>query len=983
MASVAQDNEHESRMGIALRRTTKFCTRNVTLTLVIAAVSVVACSIGAFNYLSFKTDRSDLINPSAQFHQRWLKYTENFGDAGDMVVVVESSEPESIKQAVDRLGQRLKQEPQVFANVLYKIEPGSLRSKGLQYLSPPQLEEGLERLDEYQPILNGNWDLVRTENISTILWRQLEAATAASDAKVADSLLQHAERFANSLDGFLRDSNEFSNPWPDLIALNPEQRDLGQQTIYLINDAGTFGFVRVAPVKSQSNFEGATGAIDRIRMIMAEVKSEVPDTKLSLTGIPVLENDEMRRSKTDMGWASLISESGVLILMLVCFRGFRHPLVGMLMLAIGTAWTFGFTTAVVGHLNILSVSFVTILIGLGVDFGIHFLARYLQLRHEGTETKEALVETSGQVGTSIVTGAVTSALAFFCAAFTDFVGVAELGIIAGGGILLCTVATFTVLPAMVVIADQNRRLEELPKPFRGEAVRWATGRMPTGILIASAIVIAVIISWNFEFKGGQIVSRLRYDHNLLNLQAKGIESVDTQTRIFQASNHSLLFAVSMADSAEEARQLKAQFEALPTVHHVEELASRLPIAPASQTKLMVQAFYAQLARLPESPPPPSVVNPAVVGRNIEQLYRHLLQRPEELARRIAVRLDHVLSQLDGIPLPEQMQRLAEFQYRVSFALLAQLQAIATAANPEPVSLDDLPSELTSRYVSRKGLNHGKWLVQIFPAEQVWDMAPLTRFVNEVRSVDPDVTGTPLQNFEAALQIKHSYEIAAMYALAVIGVVLLIDFLPRELLTSCLMPPAIVAISVAATLKFVNAPLDPLLILAGFLGLIAVIAAVRSPASIGYTLLAMVPPVVSLGMTFGILVLINMPLNPANLIILPLILGLGVDSGVHLLHDFRCRTSDRYVITPSLVNAIVLTVTTTMVGFGAMMIAAHRGLFSLGAVLTIGLGCCLFVSLVPLPAMLSLMSHFGKRQGLRIAAETLPHLAEDATARVAS
>jgi len=152
----------------------------------------------------------------------------------------------------------------------------------------------------------------------------------------------------------------------------------------------------------------------------------------------------------------------------------------------------------------------------------------------------------------------------------------------------------------------------------------------------------------------------------------------------------------------------------------------------------------------------------------------------------------------------------------------------------------------------------------------------------------------------------------------------------------------------------NAPL----LMIGTASLMTMLVATwRSPASVGLTLLALMPPVVSLAMTFGILVLIQMPLNPANLIVLPLIIGLGVDSGVHLLHDFRHRAPGPYTVTPSLVNAIVLTVTTTMVGFGAMMIAAHRGLFSLGAVLTIGVTCCLFISLVPLPAILALLARF--------------------------
>ncbi|MEZ6145960.1 MAG: MMPL family transporter [Planctomycetaceae bacterium] len=160
---------------------------------------------------------------------------------------------------------------------------------------------------------------------------------------------------------------------------------------------------------------------------------------MSLTGIPVLESDEMRRSQSDMTIASVISFLGVGVLLFIGFRGFRHPLLAMLMLLVGIAWSLGYATLFVGHLNILSVSFSAILVGLGIDFAIHYLAKYLELRHKGIELRPALLRTSWGVGTGIVTAAVTTALAFFCATFTSFLGVAELGIIAGGA--FCCVAS--------------------------------------------------------------------------------------------------------------------------------------------------------------------------------------------------------------------------------------------------------------------------------------------------------------------------------------------------------------------------------------------------------------------------------------------------------------------------------------------------------------------------------------------------------------
>jgi hypothetical protein len=637
------------------------------------------------------------------------------------------------------------------------------------------------------------------------------------------------------------------------------------------------------------------------------------------------------------------------------------------------AWSFGYTTLAIGHLNILSVAFAAILMGLGIDFAIHVLSRYLELRHEGMSLKAALVETSASTGVSIVTGAVTTSLAFFCATLTEFLGVAELGIIAGGGILLFVIASFTVLPTMLVVADRWTEPRKLPIPFQGNLLRMLTSRHPwlvLGTCIAGGVLIGV---GSFDWSGSWPTPRLAYDHNLLNLQAKGLESVAAQKRIFEASQHSLLYAISLADSAEEVRTLKERFAALPTVHRVEELASRLPPYPPSETKLLVQGYHALLAHLPGEPPAPKPADHLAVGTALEEFYEVMRVRTDPVSQRIAENLDRLLDSFSNLSsFAAQLRFLGEFEYRMSYALLAQLQALEAASNPEPVDVDDLPAELRARFVSPDG----KWLLQIFPKDQVWDMEPLEKFVNDVRSVDPDVTGTPLQNYEAARQIKESYEICAIYALLVILAVLLLDFLDKRHVPWVFLPPLAVVLAVAAILqaKGLSGYLMPMV--AGYTAAVFVIAFLLDHTSVWDTCMAIAPPALGLALTLGLLGICHVPLNPANLIILPLILGIGVDNGVHVMHDFHSKPNQIYTLSASTMNAIVLCSSTTMVGFGSMMIADHQGLYSLGIVLTIGVASCLAVALVGLPAVLAILSRrqVVARPQLKVAEET-PSMAQ--------
>jgi predicted RND superfamily exporter protein len=227
-------------------------------------------------------------------------------------------------------------------------------------------------------------------------------------------------------------------------------------------------------------------------------------------------------------------------------------------------------------------------------------------------------------------------------------------------------------------------------------------------------------------------------------------------------------------------------------------------------------------------------------------------------------------------------------------LLSRMHALRGMSNPEPPRLTDLPEGLTTRFV---GTNN-KLLLKVYSKESIWDMDKLERFVRQVRSVDPAATGQPLQTYFASRQMQRSYVAAAGYALLAVTVVLLLDF-----------------------------------------------------ASIGYALLAIAP--VGLGMVqmFGIMGWLDIPLNPANMIVLPLILGIGLDDGVHVVHDLRAQRG-RYRLSSSTATAVVITSLTTMVGFGSLMIAEHRGLQSLGRVLTIGVSCCMVSSIVVLPALLT-------------------------------
>ncbi len=380
----------------------------------------------------------------------------------------------------------------------------------------------------------------------------------------------------------------------------------------------------------------------------------------------------------------------------------------------------------------------------------------------------------------------------------------------------------------------------------------------------------------------------------------------------------------------------------------------------------------QLAALPRAAavgdlPAP---RPSDFGRRADLLRKVALDSGRADLKPLADKLDRFANSFEKISEGEstghkQVVALDRYQGRAANELVQDFRELKIAASDAtPLGLRDIPTVLRRRYLSEDG----QWLLQIFPKNDVWDFAPLGRFVSDLRTVDAAVTGTPVQNFEAGRQIMHSYRSAALYALAIVSLVLLSDFLAQENKLLVLFPPLLVVGFTAMTLLTRGIELDPILCAGGYVAMVLVVGAILDFTNMRDAMLALMPPLAGGVMMFGVLSLCGIPLNPTNLIVLPLVLGIGVDDGVHMVHDFRNRRAtgslgprNAYQPSASTAGAIVLTSLTSMVGFGSLCIAGHRGLFSVGITLIAGIGCCLFVSLILLPGVLALLSREPKAE----------------------
>ncbi len=866
-----------------LQAVTRLAVRFPKATIALAAtVTIVAMALTATR-LGFRNSRADLLNPKSEYHQRWLAYTKEFGDQEDVVVVVESERPDQVLAAMKDVADALERQPKLFCAVMHQYDLTRLRGKGLHYLTPEQLAGIGGFLNRAAPIMQGDWNALGLGQMLDRMSMGIERLAASPIASQADAnMIEELDRVTKMLSAALASPNAYQSPWADAFGSAAELSMLGCRP--LVTDDGKQGFVLLKlAAADKKSFDPHTKGLDVLRQIVAEVKGRHVGVGIGLTGLPVMENDEMRASQTSMSWAGILSFVGVAMVFVLGFGGWRHPLIGNVALMAGMAWAFGFATLAVGHLNILSSAFGAILIGQGIDFGVYYLAGYLHARRRIRTSAEALVETAGSVGPGIATGAISTAIAFFAAGFTEFMGVAELGMIAGGGILLCFVAATVLLPAMIQLADARRPARLMPTQlqlggFLNRVHSWPvfTAMIFVGISAVSAVGL----------------NYLRYDHNLMNLQPRGMESVQLAKTLVERTGQTAYFAVSMANSREEALARKEAFLRQPSVLRVEEISSVMPGADPRRQPLIEQ-IHACLSSLPRSVPQIAVVGARELDNSLARLQTLLPVRPEldEILRRLQWTRETIRNSYPA----EVGNRLGQYQQCLAADMLGRLTSLQSASNPNPPQWSDLSVGLATRFVGPSG----KQLLKVYSRADIWDMPATDRFIQEVRSVDPDATGNPMQIYEASRQMKGSYEHAAIYALLIVCAVVYLDF-----------------------------------------------------GSIWYTLLALVPLGLGMMQMFGVMGLAGIPLNAANMIVLPLMLGIGVDNGVHVVHDYRQQKRGAYRLSNSTANAVFINSLGNMVGFGSLMIASHQGLQSLGRVLTIGMFCCL-ASALALPSLLTL------------------------------
>ena len=858
--------------------------------------------------LEFQTGRGDLVSSGERNRQLDERYEREFEELPErVVVVIRPRHPEAGKAFAAALGRRWEQDARI-EKVLYRVDPEALKGKALFYLSPDELAALERRLATHRDLLRDLADAPTLASLFALINRQI--TTALVDHLFTRDLLGDEvdtpldvtplQALVRRMHERVSGSGPFQSPWHAFFATGTDARP---RDGFLRSDDGRLLFVLANPKASAGDFNRFQAAVGKIRADVIELKAGHPDVEVGITGRAVLESDEMAAAQRDMTIATVISVVGVAVLFAVFFKGVLHPALAAVTLLVGASWALGFATLTIGHLNILTIAFMPMLVGLSVDYSIHFIARYEEERAARRALGPALARTFSGTGWGIAAAALTTAVSFLALLLAGFKGLAELGFVGGSGVLLAALATFTMLPALLVLADRrgSQRAVPAPQPLREpRGDHWsAILRRPAATLILSVLLVALAVP---------ALGRVRFDFNLLHLQAEDTEAARWARTVFESERRSVLFEEVAASSLDEARRKVAALRALPSVAEVESILSVLP-EDQERKRPLIMSVRDLVADLSFEPRPAEPVDLQALRSTLERIRFKMgddgapaadadgLDRERHEVRRL---IDEFLATAGRMDAAELRHALAGFQAELFGDLQEKLEVLKADPRAEPVTPADLPAALRARYVGRTG----HYRLFVFPAEDVWEFAPLTRFVADVRSVDAEAHGTPGRTYEYLRMMKEGYERAGFYAL--VGVALL------------------------TVLTF---------------------------RAVGPALLALIPLTLGAAWTLGLMGLAGVPFNVANLLLLPLLVGIGIDNGIYVIRRFgeADGPGERPALPRSTARAITLSGLTTMVGFGSLMISSHRGIQSLGLVVVLGVGSVLVASLATLPSLLALVT----------------------------
>ncbi len=704
----------------------------------------------SYKKLEFKTHRDDMISNRKWCQQNWKHYLAEFGQDDDMVVVALGGNEQNKIDALEQLATKLSEHQESFDRIFFKVDLQNLKNRSLLFLDPKEIGTIVGHLANMAPLLEFPfaWNLFTTKSITCEAHariKQIEARRTVTEADTA--FLAQFSSIIRAATNYLGSEDTYESPWVGLLPKSQHNTSMLSKPNYLVSEDKSVAILLARPItQEKSDFVSSMPAVKLMREILNEISALHPEVQLGLTGLPVLEADEMTASQRDSAKASWVAFLSVLFLYIMVYRSWRYPVLTISTLLVGTILALGWLTLTIGHLNLLSATFAVMLIGLG-DYGVLWVSAFDEYRKKDIPAAEALKNTALSVGPGILTAACTTSLAFFAAMLADFQAVSEMGWIAGSGILFCALSCFTTLPSLLGITESYKKVTQ-----KSELTNWPveiltfpiTRNNWTTKLFSkpkTMVVAGVTLTCLFLIPA----LKVSYDHNLLHLQSASLDSVKWEKVLLDKMPTATWHAVTFTATREEALEWKKKFEALPEVSQVAEIASMLP-KDQTINKGQLKEIQHRLRLLPTRGSKPGHATPDITGLTKElQLLAGKTNEANSLLDLREVNKD-LLGFLNGLSNASKNsnKKLKNFEESVTGDLIENLHQLREVSTPEFIEVADIPTPIRTRYLSE----NNQWLLRVFAKKNLWEYSNLKDFVSSIQKVDARATGKPLQRLKA-------------------------------------------------------------------------------------------------------------------------------------------------------------------------------------------------------------------------------------------
>ncbi|HML07256.1 MAG TPA: MMPL family transporter [Xanthobacteraceae bacterium] len=805
----------------------------------------------AVTHFSMTTDINELISSNSPARQREIVFEKAFPQFDVIVAVIEAPTPELVEEASTALVQRLSQEKNFFRSI-EELQGGTFFAQnGLLFEPAEQLTQQMTMLSKAQRLLQV---LAADPSLRGVI-RALQfglLGVQGGQLKLAD-MAWPMTLAANTLEA-VNANRPASFSWRELVqGSEPKPVDLRQ-------------FLKIQTVLDYSELEPGRKATDALHRAVADLKLASADqARVRLTGPVPMDDDEFATIKENAALNAALTIAVVLFILWMALRWVRIIFAVFVSLVVGLSITAALGMLMVGTLNLISVYFAVLFVGLGVDFGIQYSVRYRAERHEVDSLREALVHAGRRAGAPLTLAALATAAGFLSFLPTEYRGLSELGLIAGVGMLIAFLTSITLLPALLSRLKPRSEPYPLGYAFLAPVDRFLERRR-VPILLATAFVIvgaSPLLLW------------LQFDFNPMNLRNAKTESVATYIELEKEPDSGANDIAALLPSLTAADQAAAKLRALPEVARVVTLSSFIPEQQERKLPVIQNAaktLNAALYPRTVSSPPTDAENVAMINTTVDALNRLAGNAPgpgADAAKRLAADMT-ALAKAD-----EAARRRAE----VAFVqpLRTALDNLRNLLKAREITRDNLPPELVHQWLTADG--HAR--LDIAPRGNSADNATLQAFARAVQAAEPNATEGPISILEARGTIITAFIEAGACALLSIAVLLWI------------------------TLRRV---VD--------------------------VLLTLVPLLVACVVTLEICVAIDLPLNFANIIALPLLLGVGVAFKIYYIMAWREGQTN--LLQSVLTRAVTFSACTTATAFGSLYFSSDPGTSSMGKLLALSL-----------------------------------------------